>query len=168
MGAEEVLGRLAQSLVGLGAADLVSAAALAGTVSSHSPGGASPEQAGDAENAPVNVDRSAPTAERSTEQGAAADAEPSEQDAATDEAPEEPWIDSALCTSCNDCIGINPQMFAYNANKQAEIIDARAGTYEQLVTAAEKCPARCIHPGTPLNPEEPGLASLIERARKFA
>ena len=80
---------------------------------------------------------------------------------------EEPWIDSPLCTSCNDCLDINRQLFVYNANKQAVIGDARAGTYAQLVQAAEKCPARCIHPGRPLDPQEPGLDALIERARPF-
>lgn len=80
---------------------------------------------------------------------------------------EEPWIDSALCTTCNDCLDINAQMFIYNANKQAVIGDATAGTFAQLVQAAEKCPAKCIHPGKPLNPNEPNLDELIERARPF-
>ena len=83
------------------------------------------------------------------------------------EGPIAPWIDSALCTSCNDCLAINPQVFVYNADKQATIADASAGTFAQLVAAAEKCPARCIHPGTPLNPDEPGLEKLIKRAKKF-
>jgi ferredoxin len=80
---------------------------------------------------------------------------------------EEPWIDTPLCTSCNDCFDINAQLFAYNANKQAIIADARAGSFEDLVKAAEKCPARCIHPGKPLNPDEPGLDKLVERAKPF-
>jgi len=80
---------------------------------------------------------------------------------------EEPWIDTPLCTSCNDCFDINRQLFAYNANKQAVITDPKAGTFEDLVKAAEKCPARCIHPGKPLNPAEPNLEQLIERAKPF-
>lgn len=80
---------------------------------------------------------------------------------------QEPWITSALCTSCNECINLNPQMFKYNANNQAYIADPRAGTYAQLVQAAEKCPARCIHPGLPLNPDEPNLDELIQRAKPF-
>lgn len=62
---------------------------------------------------------------------------------------EEPWIDTALCTTCNDCINLNPLVFAYDGNKQAYIKDAGAGTFAQLAAAAEKCPAKCIHPGTP-------------------
>ncbi|MBI5853628.1 MAG: ferredoxin [Planctomycetes bacterium] len=80
---------------------------------------------------------------------------------------EEAWIDTPLCTSCNDCRAINPLVFVYDANKQARLGDASAGTYEQLVRAAEKCPARCIHPGLPRNPQEPGLDALIARAAPF-
>jgi hypothetical protein len=35
------------------------------------------------------------------------------------------------------------------------------------VAAAEKCPAHCIHPGKPLNPDEPNLEELIQRAEPF-
>lgn len=81
--------------------------------------------------------------------------------------PAEPWVDTVLCTSCNDCVNINGRMFKYNANKQVVLSDPTAGTFAQLVQAAEKCPARCIHPGKPLNPSEPGLEALIERAKPF-
>ncbi|HSM09367.1 MAG TPA: 2-oxoacid:acceptor oxidoreductase family protein [Gemmatimonadota bacterium] len=78
-----------------------------------------------------------------------------------------PYIESALCTSCDDCLNINKKMFAYNDNKQAYIKDAGAGTFAQLVKAAEKCPAAIIHPGTPVNPKEKDLEKWIERARPF-
>lgn len=80
---------------------------------------------------------------------------------------EEPFIDTPLCTSCNDCMAINSKVFVYDQNKQAYISDAKAATFEQLVRAAEKCPARCIHPGKPLNPNEPNLEALIKRAAPF-
>jgi pyruvate-ferredoxin/flavodoxin oxidoreductase len=35
------------------------------------------------------------------------------------------------------------------------------------VIGAEKCPAKCIHPGKPLNPDEPGLEALMDRAAPF-
>ena len=72
-----------------------------------------------------------------------------------------PWIESVLCTSCNDCIAMNNRLFVYDANQQAKIGDPRAGTFRQLLKAAEACPARCIHPGAPLNPDEPGLDKLV-------
>lgn len=80
---------------------------------------------------------------------------------------DEPYIDTPLCTSCNECTALNGQLFVYNANKQAYIGDAKAGSFAQLVEAAEKCPARCIHPGKPQNPDEPGLDGLVERAAQF-
>jgi len=79
----------------------------------------------------------------------------------------EPYIDTLRCTSCDDCLKVNPKMFVYNANQQAQIGDARAGTFKQLVMAAEACPAECIHPGDPLNPKEKDLDKLIKRAERF-
>jgi ferredoxin len=90
---------------------------------------------------------------------------------AEDEEPavslDDPYIDTPLCTSCNDCIKVNDQLFAYDANKQAYIKDAKAGTYKDLVAAAEKCPVKIIHPGKPRNASEPGLDELQKRAAKF-
>ncbi len=80
----------------------------------------------------------------------------------------EPYIDSALCTACNECTNLNKRLFAYNAKKQAYIKDARAGSFKQLVQAAEKCPVKIIHPGTPLDPSEKDLAKWVERARPFS
>jgi len=79
----------------------------------------------------------------------------------------EPYIDTELCTTCNDCTNLNPRMFAYNADKKAYIKDPKAGTFQELVKAAERCPAQIIHPGTPLDPGEPGLDKWVERAKKF-
>ncbi len=79
----------------------------------------------------------------------------------------EPYIDTAMCTSCNECTNLNGQMFAYNENKQAYIKDPKAGTFAQLVQAAEKCPAAIIHPGDPLNPKEKDLEKWVKRAEKF-
>ena len=80
---------------------------------------------------------------------------------------DEPWLDTAMCTTCDDCMGINKMMFAYNDDKQAIIKDPRAGTFAHLVAAAEICPAKCIHPGKPLDPNEAGLDELIARAAPF-
>ena len=58
-------------------------------------------------------------------------------------------------------------MFAYDENKQAYIADPAAGTFRELVEAAEECQVCIIHPGKPRNPDEPGLAGLIKRAELF-
>ncbi len=79
----------------------------------------------------------------------------------------EPYIDTVRCTSCDDCLKVNPKMFVYNDDQQAVIGDAKAGTFKQLVIAAEGCPAECIHPGDPLNPKEKDLDKLIKRAEPF-
>jgi ferredoxin len=81
---------------------------------------------------------------------------------------EEPYIETPRCSSCDECIQINNKMFAYDANKQARIVDANAGTYRQLVEAAESCQVAIIHPGKPKNPNEPGLDELLKRAEAFA
>jgi ferredoxin len=80
---------------------------------------------------------------------------------------DDPWIDSDLCTSCNDCLNINTMLFVYNESKQAVLGDLNSGTYAQLVEGAEVCPVDCIHPGKPRNPDEPGLEELIKRAEPF-
>ena len=79
----------------------------------------------------------------------------------------EPSIDSALCTSCNECTNISKKLFAYNADKQAYVKDPRGGTFAQLVKAAELCPVSIIHPGTPLNPKEKDLEKWVARAARF-
>ena len=79
----------------------------------------------------------------------------------------EPYIDTARCTTCNECTNLNGKMFAYNDEKQAYIKDPKAGTFAQLVQAAERCPAALIHPGTPLNPKEKDLEKWIKRAEPF-
>ena len=78
-----------------------------------------------------------------------------------------PRIDSFLCTTCNECTQLNPRMFNYDDNKQAFIADAEAGTFAELVKAAEKCPARCIHPGTPRPGDKTATKALVARAAKF-
>ena len=79
----------------------------------------------------------------------------------------EPYIETARCSSCNECIQLNNKMFAYDANQQARIVDPDAGTYRELVEAAESCQVAVIHPGKPRNPAEPGLEELLKRAEPF-
>ncbi|MBT8108983.1 MAG: ferredoxin [Gammaproteobacteria bacterium] len=121
------------------------------------------------------VTESAPAAIPAAEE-APADAEPAAEaepePAAADEEEDdvsfdEPWLDTAACTTCDDCMGINKMMFAYNDDKQAYLKDPQAGPYADLVKAAEICPANCIHPGKPLDPGEPNLEELMARAAPF-
>ena len=59
------------------------------------------------------------------------------------------------------------QDVGYDANKQASIVNPEAGTYLQLVEAAESCQVSIIHPGRPRHPNEPGLEELLARAEPF-
>jgi ferredoxin len=78
-----------------------------------------------------------------------------------------PYIETPRCTSCDECTQINNRMFAYDDNKQAYVANPDAGTYRQLVEAAESCQVAIVHPGLPRNPNESGLAELVERAKLF-
>jgi len=78
-----------------------------------------------------------------------------------------PWVDSSICTSCDECININPKIFAYDEHRHAHIKDPKGGPFRDLVRAAEKCSAQAIHPGTPSNPKEKDLDKLIKRAAKY-
>ena len=80
---------------------------------------------------------------------------------------EEAWIDTALCTSCDECTRKYPGIFTYNSNKQAFVKNPRGGSFRDLVIAAEVCTAKIIHPGSPWNPAEPDLERSRERARVF-
>jgi ferredoxin len=113
--------------------------------------------------APTAAVQAAPTQSTAT-----AAAQPS---AAVAEAParsrDEAWIDTARCPSCNECQLINDRLFGYDERKQAFIKDLAAGSYRQLVEAAESCQVAIIHPGQPRDPNEPGLADLLVRAEPF-
>ncbi|MFC1747605.1 2-oxoacid:acceptor oxidoreductase family protein [Pseudomonadota bacterium] len=78
-----------------------------------------------------------------------------------------PWLESEECTSCGECISINPAIFTYDENEKAHIKDAKAGPYADLVTAAERCTAQVIHPGLPRTRTEKEIEKWIARASKF-
>ena len=90
-----------------------------------------------------------------------------EVDTDSDETANDAYIETPRCTTCDECTNKNDRLFAYDDNKQAYIKDLDAGTYRDLVEAAEICQVAIIHPGMPRNPDEPGLDELIERAEPF-
>jgi ferredoxin len=104
---------------------------------------------------------------------APAAAEPTAPEVTAEELDEEPlafddpYIDTILCTSCNECTNLNPRLFAYDGNKQAFIADASAGSFAELVRAAKLCPARCIHPGKPRSDDTTATPELLARAAEF-
>jgi hypothetical protein len=110
--------------------------------------------------APIAVSAAAPTAAELAPASASEAVAPSRN-------PDEAWIETPRCPSCNECQLINDRMFKYNENKQAYIADIGAGTFRQLVEAAEACQVSIIHPGKPRDPGEPGLPELLRRAEAF-
>lgn len=100
-------------------------------------------------------------------QPAAPVAEPVDALAGAPPGSDEPYIETPRCTTCNECTTLNGRMFAYNENRQAYIADPSAGTYRELVEAAEGCQVAIIHPGEPRDPSEPGLDELRARAESF-
>ena len=124
-------------------------------------GVAAPAKAPAADKAPSGENNTAPA----PAQAGVAVAEPEAEEA--DGFAMEAYIETARCTSCNDCTNLNSRMFAYDENKQAYIKDVHAGTSAQLVQAAEKCPAGIIHPGDPTNPKEKDLEKWVKRAEPF-
>jgi ferredoxin len=115
----------------------------------------------------ADTETASPAMESVADEAAAESAGDTAAESPEEELLEEGFIDSPMCTSCHDCINMNPRMFQYDGNKQAVLADATAGTYAQLVKAAEACPARCIHPGAPREGDATATPELIERARKF-
>lgn len=116
------------------------------------------------------VDRAPQPEAAPDEAPAAADATPVAEEAEepVQEGPiEEACIETPRCTTCNECTDLNNRMFAYNENQQAYIKDPDAGSFKDLVVAAETCQVCIIHPGKPRNPDEPGLDELIARAAPF-
>jgi ferredoxin len=109
----------------------------------------------------------APSPAESLEAGAAEPAVAEEVEEEEAVSFDDPYIDTPLCTSCNECTNLNAQLFHYDANKQAYIADPAAGTFAELVKAAELCPAHCIHPAKPRDGDSTATPELIERAAKF-
>jgi len=97
----------------------------------------------------------------------AAPAASSAAPAASAEGYEPVRVDTPECTACDECININPKIFGYNNKKKAVILDPKAGSFLDIVKAAEKCTAGVIHPGTPWNMNEANLDKLKKRAAKY-
>lgn len=77
------------------------------------------------------------------------------------------YVNSPDCTACDECMNIAPKVFKYNDKHQAMVFNPKGAKFVDIVKAAEKCPASCIHPGTAWDKNEPNIAKLQARADKF-
>jgi pyruvate-ferredoxin/flavodoxin oxidoreductase len=78
-----------------------------------------------------------------------------------------PWIETELCTACDECTNLNSKIFVYNENKKAIIKDPQGGPYPDIVKAAERCTAQVIHPGLPKDRNIKNVDKWIARAKKY-
>jgi len=93
---------------------------------------------------------------------------PTAAPAAADDDDYEPvWIETPDCSACDECTTIAPDVFVYNDDKQAIVINPKGARYVDIVKAAEKCSAGCLHPGTPWDMTEPNIEKLKIRAAKY-
>lgn len=164
--ARQIVENIAASMMGLDAAS-------SSAMSTKSNGGFHPRGARPAPQAATPEVTKEPISD-SDEQALSADLDagtPSADESIEDEIPslvlDDAYIDTPLCTSCNECTELNGQIFGYDDNKQAIIKDASAGPFRDIVLAAEKCPVRIIHPGKPLDESEKGLDEWVERSKPF-
>ena len=93
---------------------------------------------------------------------------PSADPVASTHNPDDAWIETARCPSCNEFQLINDRMSKYNDNKQAYIGDIDAGTFRQLVEAAEACQVSIIHPGKPATRTSQGSPSSSAAPSRFS
>ena len=77
------------------------------------------------------------------------------------------WLETPECTACDECVEIAPGVFQYNADGLAEVINPKGAPFKDIVKAAEKCTAGCLHPGSPWSASEKDLDKLIKRAEKY-
>jgi pyruvate-ferredoxin/flavodoxin oxidoreductase len=78
-----------------------------------------------------------------------------------------PWLETEECTSCDECTKLNSNIFKYNDDKKAYIVNPKGGPYQDLVKAAEKCTAQVIHPGLPADRTEKDIEKWIKRGEKY-
>jgi hypothetical protein len=109
-----------------------------------------------------------PVEAKAAEPGATVAAEPAPAAAPEPEtSSDDAWIETIRCTTCNECTQLNDRMFAYDEDQRAYIADPDAGTFRELVEAAETCQVAIIHPGKPRNTDEADLDELLLRAELF-
>lgn len=117
--------------------------------------------------AALPVAKAAPAPMPAPEETSTEDTTPESSPSASAPPRAEPWLETFRCTSCNECTENYPTAFDYNEDKQAVLTEVDSISYEELVMAAEECPAKCIHPGLPDKPDDPAMQPLIKRAEPF-
>ena len=53
-------------------------------------------------------------------------------------------VDHRLCVGNAQCVGLAPDVFRHNENRQSEVIDPAAASEELILKAASYCPTGAI------------------------
>lgn len=54
-------------------------------------------------------------------------------------------LDQEECTGCESCVELCPEVFGFDEeNEVAYVIDAEAGSEEDIQEAIDSCPVECI------------------------
>jgi pyruvate-ferredoxin/flavodoxin oxidoreductase len=77
------------------------------------------------------------------------------------------WVETPECTACDECTDLAPGTFQYNDDNKVVVVNPQGSPYKDIVKAAEKCTAGCLHPGTPWQADEKDAEKLMRRAEKY-
>jgi ferredoxin len=53
-------------------------------------------------------------------------------------------VDHGLCVGNAQCVGLAPEVFRHNENRQSEVVDPDGAPVERIVRAASYCPTGAI------------------------
>ncbi|HEY6838211.1 MAG TPA: ferredoxin [Geobacteraceae bacterium] len=56
-----------------------------------------------------------------------------------------PYVDQAVCISCELCVNTVPEVFRMSSDGVAEVYDPAGAPEERIQEAVDNCPVACIH-----------------------
>ena len=98
----------------------------------------------------------------------AVDVEP-EAEAEEELSFDEPWLDTAMCTTCDDCMGINKMMFTFTTTTSRRLSSDPEGRQLSPISwrRPKSVPPSAFTRANRSNPNEAGLEELMARAEPF-
>ena len=56
-----------------------------------------------------------------------------------------PYVDQAICISCEVCVNMVPAVFRMGEDGLAEAFDPTGASEKEIQDAIDNCPVNCIH-----------------------